>query len=76
MGCSNPQTHRHAEQNKVNPVPRLLSICYQISGCYRENRLFSSSRAGFFGFAEQITYSHSIVAGGFPVISYTTRLMP
>ena len=68
-GIANLQTHRHTEQNKVNSVLRLLSICYQVSGCCHENCRFSSSRAGFFGFSEQITYSHSMVAGGLLVIS-------
>ena len=53
-GIAYLQTHRRAEQNKVNPVLRLLSVCYQISGCCRENCRFSSSRAGFFGFRNKL----------------------
>ena len=68
-GIANLQTLRHTEQNKVNSVLRLLSICYQINGCYHENCRFSSSRAGFFGFSAHFTYSHSIVAGGLLVMS-------
>lgn len=75
-GIANLQTLRHTEQNKVNSVLRLLSICYQINGCCHENCRFSSSRAGFFRFSEYFTYSHSIVAGGLLVMSYTIRLMP
>ena len=58
-GIANLQTLRHTEQNKVNSVLRLLSICYQINGCYHENCRFSGSRAGFFGFSAHFTYSHS-----------------
>ena len=68
-GIANLQTLRHAEQNKVNSVLRLLSICYQINGCCHENRRFSSFRAGFFVFSAHFTYSHSIVAGGLDVMS-------
>ena len=68
-GIANLQTHRHAEQNKVNSVLRLLSICYQISGCCHENCCFSGSRAGFFGFSAHFIYSHSMVAGGLLVMS-------
>ncbi len=72
-GIANLQTLRHTEQNKVNPVLRLLSICYQISGCCHENCRFSGSRAGFFGVSAHFTYSHSTKTKQFCLCDFAFR---
>lgn len=50
-----------------------FGICYQ----FAIKCPVSVSKTQYFqGFAGFVSYSHSMVAGGFEVISYATRLMP
>ena len=50
-----------------------FGICYQ----FAIKCPVSVSKTQYFqGFAGFVSYSHSMVPGGFPVMSYTTRLTP
>ena len=50
-----------------------FGICYQFA---IKCPVSVSKTQCFQGFAGFVSYSHSIVAGGLPVISYTTRFTP
>lgn len=55
---------------------QMLSICYQAKKKHVLLGHFPSSTAGKNGIRINISYSNSIVAGGFEVTSYSTRLTP